>query len=295
MIRFPTFTLEGKKLPRIIFSIRSANRAGSGDVLSLMKKAHANGAWCFNLPSKKDLQFFEELKQATADPGLMGLSHVEAEEGVSLFGKPLHRVEAKVVSTIKRTLPHAGFLPSLPAVPSSSDVLTQKEIDRIVFDPTRLDETLSLFNPKETPFLLVGGRYGDWLAALGRTDLLGKIIEKVRKKGIIPIYLGQWATFILPKAKPLDIAAFAIPINQKWSLFDHAQACSLIKKFDKPVISLNPLDDGNLLPEAEEAFSFLFNGLKIQAAIAEIASEEEIGIIIESLQKIPSLIPYRKT
>jgi hypothetical protein len=35
--------------------------------------------------------------------------------------------------------------------------------------------------------------------------------------------------------------------------------------------------------------------LKIHAAIAEIASEEEIGILVETLDKIPSLIPHRKT
>ena len=52
---------------------------------------------------------------------------------------------------------------------------------------------------------------------------------------------------------------------------------------------------GKLLKESEEAFSFLFDELKIYAAIAEIASEEEARRIIEVLKKFPSLIPHRKT
>ena len=92
--------------------------------------------------------------------------------------------------------------------------------------------------------------------ALGRIDLLQEMVSRVREKGFIPIFSGQWATFVLPKAKPLDVAAYAIPINKKWSLFDLQQACDLIKKFDKPVISLNPLADGKLLKESEGGLFF---------------------------------------
>ncbi len=61
------------------------------------------------------------------------------------------------------------------------------------------------------------------------------------------------------------------------------------------MISLNPLADGKLLGKSEEAFSFLFDELKIQLAIVEIHTEKEALTIIESLKKFPSLIPHRKT
>jgi len=131
--------------------------------------------------------------------------------------------------------------------------------------------------------------------ALGRIDLLKEMMLRVRERGFIPIFSGQWATYALPKAKPLDVAAFAIPINKKWSLFNLAQACNLIKKFDKPVISLNPLANGTLQRNSEEAFSFLFDELKITAAIPEITSEEEFRGILEVMEKFPSLIDPRKT
>jgi hypothetical protein len=306
MMRVPTAILEGKKIPRVIFSIRPSPPFGHQEILSLMKKLHEMGVWYFDLPSAKHLESFKELKRLTEDETLLGLCHLDVEEGASFLGKPLHRFETKVVSTIKKNLFPPDLIKKLKTmgewndkhsfpIHSSSEVFTQKEIDRITYDPIRFEKTLSLFDPEESPFLLIGERYGDWLIALGRIDLLKGMVLKAREKGFIPIFSGQWATYVLPKAKPLDAAAYAIPINKNWSFFDLTQACDLIKKFDKPVISLNPLADGRLLGKPEEAFSFLFDGLKIYSAITEIASEEELKRILEVLDGVPSLIPPRKT
>ncbi len=294
-MRFPTVILEGKKLPRMIFSIQSPTSHGDREFYPLMKKTYEMGAWCFDLPSMYHLQSFKELKHFTTDETLIGLCHLEVETGVSFLGKPLHRFESKIISTIRKDLLPSHLTRNILPPSSSSEVFTQKEIDRITFDPLRFEEALSLFDPEESPFLLIGEKYGDWLLALGRIDLLHEMVSKVRGRGFIPIFSGQWGTFVLPKAKPLDVAAFAIPINKKWSLFDLQRASDLIKKFDKPVISLNPLADGTLLKESEGAFSFLFDELKIHAVIAKIGSEEEARRIVEVLKKFPSLIPLRKT
>jgi len=285
----PTVLLDDKKLSRMIFSIRSTSPS------SLMKKIYGMGITHFDLPSSKHLEPFRELKGLTEDENLMGFCHLEAEEGTSFLGKPLHQFETKVVSTIKKNLGLPHSIRNLPPVPFASEVLTQKEIDRIDFDPQRFETALSLLHPEESPFLLVGGRYGDWLLALGRIDLLKQMMAKVREKGFTPVYSGQWATFCLPKAKSLDVVAYAVPINKKWSFFDLDQACVLIKKFDRPVISLNPLADGTLLKNSEEAFSFLFKELKITLAIVEIYSEQEVEILLSAAEKIPSITPPRKT
>jgi hypothetical protein len=293
MIRVPTAILEGRKLPRTIFSIRPPASSDSKQISLIMKKTYEIGAWCFDLPSEKHLKSFIELKDLTGDETLMGLCRLEGEIGASFLGKPLHQFESKIVATIRKNLFLPDSIRDLPSIPSS-EIFSQREIDRIAFDTNRFEKNLSLFNPEESPFLLVGERYGDWLLALGRIDLFKEMVLRVRKKGFIPIFSCQWATFTLPKAKPLDVAAFAIPINKKWSFFDLAHACNLIKKFDKPVISLNPLADRKLLKQSEEAFSFLFNELKIYSAIVEIATEKEMKIIVEALKKFPSLIPHPK-
>jgi len=294
-MRLPTLLLEGIKLPRTIFSVQTPPSLREREIYPLMKKAYELGAWCFDLPSAKHLESFKELKSLTMDKTLIGINHLGVETGLSYLGRPLHQFESKIISTIKKELV-PSHLPRNILPPSSSiEVFTQKETDRIVFDPLRFDKTFSLFDPQESPFLLVGEKYGDWLLALGRIDLFHEMVLKVREKGFIPIFSGRWATFVLPKAKPLDVAAYAIPINKKWGLFDLQQAARLIKKFDKPVISLNPLADGKLLKECEEAFSFLFDELKVYTVIAEIASEEETSRIMEALKKFPSLNPPRKT
>jgi len=295
MMRIPTATLEGKKIQRIIFSIRPILPVKDQDILSLMRAFYGMGVLCFDLPSMKHLSSFRELKRLTGDETLTGICHLEAEKGVSLLGRPFHQFESRVVATIRKNLLLPASIRNLPPNPFSAEVFTQREIDRITFDPLRLEKGLSFFDPEESPFLLVGERYSDWLLGLGRIDLLKETVRRVRGGGFIPIFSGQWATFVLPKAKPLDVAAYAIPINQKWSFFDWAQACDLVKKFDKPVISLNPLADGKLLKKSEEAFSFLFNELKIHSAIAEIATEKEAATILDLQEKIPSLIPHKKT
>ncbi|NWF91452.1 MAG: hypothetical protein HXY46_00930 [Syntrophaceae bacterium] len=294
MIRIPTAILEGKRIPRAIFSLRAPAPSDHQEIFSRMRKCYEIGIGCFDLPSLKHLDAFRELRHLTDDENLIGIFHIEAEKGVSFLGRPLHQFEPKIFSTIKKNLLLPAGIRDLYRVPPSSEVLTQKEIDRIAFDPLRLDKSLALLNPEETPFLLVGEKYGDWLLALARIDLLKEIVRRIREKGFIPIFSGQWATFVLPKAKPLDVAAYAVPINKKWGFFDLARASDLIKKFDRPVISLNPLADGKLLTNAEKAFSFLFEELKIQAAIPEISTEKEARRILNALKGFPSLISHRK-
>jgi len=280
---------------RIIFSVHREISATEEEILSLMVKAYEAGAWCFDLPSSKHLKSFNELKRLTDDQDLIGIGHLEAEEGISFLGKPLHRFESKVISTVKKNIVPPQWIHHFFPDPTPSEVFTQKEIDRISFDPSRFERAVSRFDPQESPFLLIGGKYTDWLLGLGRIDLLRETIARVKERKFIPVFAGEWATYLLPKAKSLDASAYAVPINKKWSYFDLNQACSFIKKLEKPVISLSPLADGKLLEEPEEAFSFLFEELKVYSAIAEVASEGEILKIFASLEKIPSLIPPRKT
>jgi hypothetical protein len=292
-MRFPTFILEWKKLPRIIFSIHPSTSQDDREIYRLMQRTYEWGAWCFDLPSANQFESFQELKLSTGDETLIGLRHLEAETGVSFLGKPLHRFEPRMISTIKKILP-SYLLRNIYLPPSSSEIFTQKEIDRITLDPVRFEKALSLFHPKDSPFLLFGEKYGDWLLALGRIDLLHEMVSKIREKGFIPIFSGQWTTFTLPKAKPLHVAAFAVPIHKKSKLLDLPRTSDLIKKFDKPMIGTNPVADGSLLKESKEAFPFLFEELKVHAAIIRIASTEEGRAIVQVLKDLPSLIPPRK-
>ena len=97
------------------------------------------------------------------------------------------------------------------------------------------------------------------------------------------------------RAAGIERAAAWNRVEARHGTFDLTQACDLIKRFDRPVMSLNPLADGKLSGKPEEAFSFLFDELKIYSAIAEIASEKEARVISGALEKFPSLISHQKT
>ena len=77
-MRLPTVILEGKKLPRVIFSIRPQTSLGHEKIPSLMKKVYGRDVWYYDLPSMKHVEHFRELKQLTEDESLTGLCHVEA-------------------------------------------------------------------------------------------------------------------------------------------------------------------------------------------------------------------------
>ena len=292
-MRIPTVLLEGKSFSRIILSVRTAALSSRTEISSLLGKAYGMGFSHFDLPTTRHREAFRELMRLTQDDNLMGFCHLDAKEGASLLGKPLHAFESKIVATLKKNLPPEIIRNLFPSS-LSPEVFTQKEIDRIAFDPQRLDKVLSSLRPEESPFLILGEKYGDWLLALGRMDLLQKMVAGVRERGFIPLFSGQWATFSLPKAKPLEVAAYAVPINRSRSFLDLTHACDVIKRFDKPVISLNPLANGEFLNEPEAAFTFLFDELKIYAAIAEVASEDEVKKILEGLGRSPSFILPRR-
>jgi len=292
-MRIPTVSLEGKRLLRVILSIRTRSLPPGPELSSLLKGAYAMGFFHFDLPTTKHLVAFRELMSLTEDENLMGFCHLDAKEGVSFLGKPLHGFESRMIATLRKNLPPEIIRNLLPSS-LSSDVFTQKEVDRFAFDPYRLDKAISSLHPEESPFLILGEKYGDWLLALGRIDLLQRMVARVRERGFIPLFSGQWAIFSLPKAKPLEVAAYAVPINRGRSFLDLAHASDVIKRFDKPVISLNPLANGELLNETETALTFLFDELKIYAAITEVASEEEVKKILDGLARSPSFILPRK-
>lgn len=291
-MHLPIAVLEKRRVQRIVFSIR---RPSSRDLSSLMEKTYEMGAWSFDLPTVHHLRSFKALKESTGDQLLTGFGHIGVDSGVSLMGKPLHQFEPKIISTVVRNIIPPESVKQLFPGRSFGEVLTQKEIDRMAFDRSRFTLVLSPFQTDGIPFLIIGGRYGDWLLGLGRVDLLKEMVLEARQQGFIPLLACQWPTFSLPKVKHLEVGAYAVSINKKEGLFDFAQACKLIKQFDRPLISLDPLSDGRLSGELEEAFSFLFEELKVHLAITDVNSEEEARALFTGLEKIPSLIPFRKT
>ncbi len=87
MMPLPITLLEGRKVPRAIFSVHVSTPEPE-KILSLMRTAHGIGAWSFDLSSPKQLESFRKLRDLTDDSALLGFCHLDAEEGVSLWANP---------------------------------------------------------------------------------------------------------------------------------------------------------------------------------------------------------------
>lgn len=290
----PVTLLEDRKIPRIIPSIRILGESLPDELSHLLREAYVLGFTHFDLPTSKHLEAFRSWRALSEDENLNGWFRLDAKMGVSFLGRPLHSFESKLIATLVRGLPAETARYLLPTF-SGSEVFTQKEIDRFAFDRPRFESVLSQLRPEETPFLVIGERYGDWLLALGRIDLLHEMVELARQRHFIPVFSGQWPAFSLPKAKPLDVAAYAVPIRQREVLSQGSQMTELIKRFDRPLIGLNPLPSRGTWAKANQIFRFLLEELKIHATFPEVASDEELRKLFEGLASLPSFIPPRKT
>src|SRR4030042_6152382 len=151
-MHLPTAILEGKKIQRIVFSIRPSSPVGQ-NIYPLMENAYKMGGWCFDLRTVRHLESFKTLRESTEDEALIGFGHIGAESGVSLMGKPLHQIEWKVVSTIVRNIvPPESVRKLFPSRPYG-EVLTQKEVDRMAFAPSRFFQSIPSFHPTDAPVL----------------------------------------------------------------------------------------------------------------------------------------------
>ncbi len=294
-MRVPFILLEGRKIPRLLFSIPLKNPREHQKLLFLMKRLYEEGFFCLDLPTPHHLQRLKELRELTEDENLIGCGHIGIEDWISFLGKPIDQFELKIISTlIKNFIPRDWIKKAFPKA-VFGEVLTQKEINRMTFDSSRFNEALSFFHPGETPFLLLRGKYNDWLLTLGRIDLFQESVSMIRERGFIPLLSLKWPTFLLPKAKPLEVAAYVIPIHPKKSLFDFYQTCDMVKKFDKPIIGFTPFMGSRGLKRSKVTFSFLFNDLKIHLTVVEVSSEIEIKRVLKGVSEIPHPIHSQRT
>jgi len=172
--------------------------------------------------------------------------------------------------------------------------LTQKEIDRIAFDAARFDRALSLFQAKETPFLKVGGKYGDWLLGLGRTDLIEKMASRVREAVSFPSSPADGQLLFSPKVKMIDFAAYAVPINKTGITGSRPGLCAhqeIRQTSDQP----RPVSGREAPGEFRRGLLVSLQRIRIHGAVAEVTSEEEGRKILDALAAVPSLIHPKRT
>jgi len=174
------------------------------------------------------------------------------------------------------------FLPRATARPLSSSM-----IDSIRMNSEFFRKRLAVYQDLDVKLVTFGGGTADWLAALGRVDLLQDLNRLIRKGGFVPILICHWASYVLPIAeKELDVAGYIVPLNKLWGLQTLRDALDVIKGIRKPIIAMKPLARGVLVNEIESAFRFLFKRAGITAVLVGISSVAEARQTFSPLSKI---------
>jgi hypothetical protein len=207
------------------------------------------------------------------------------EEIKATVGSRLPRKYLEDLVRSKRTetnFARASLIPERPAEP-----LTKPQIDRIRIEPQSFERKLELYRQLDLKLVQFGGGTADWLAGIGRTDLLAHLCELIKNRGFKPILICHWVSIVLPAAeKELDAAGYIIPLNKLWSLLSLPQVLDVIKSIEKPVIAMKTLAQGNLAGDLQVAFSFVFKKAKVEAAMIGVSSQFEARQTFSTIARI---------
>ena len=157
--------------------------------------------------------------------------------------------------------------------PYRVEALRSLQVDYRVLD----EEVKSIegFNP----ILVELGSETDFLAMVGRLDLLSETVEWLRGRLDLPVVLGvhhAGTTIPILERAQIDFCGYITPVNPLGALMlpDMDAALKAIRAAEKPVIAIKPLAGGRVPPE--EALSFVYEDVNVEACMVGAASEEEV-------------------
>lgn len=181
----------------------------------------------------------------------------------------------------------SGFAKTFFEPKSSARPLTTSEIDKIRMNPSFFKERLELYRELNVRIVQFGGETADWLAALGRVDLLRDLSQLVRRNGFVPLLICHWTSLVLPLAeRELDVGGYIVPLNKSWSLLTLSEASEAIKNVQKPVIAMKTLAQGALAHHLEDAFTYLVKKLKVAGLLVGVSSASEAKRTFSTLARI---------
>lgn len=244
---------------------------------------------------------FKKLQDIT-DEKIVGLGAIQEWfcRNFTLDGVPLENYSEEIKSTVSSKLPQqymeglvrskgpemdliqAFFVPKRPARP-----LTKAQIDSIKIEPQFFEKRLELYRHLDLELVQFGGWTADWLASIGRIDLLAYLSQLIKKRGFKPLLICHWASIVLPLAeKELEVTGYIIPINKLWSLLSLPEALDAIKNVKKPLIAMKTLARGVLANDFNGAFTFMFRKAKVEAVMVGVSSQIEARQTFSAIARV---------
>jgi hypothetical protein len=251
---------------------------------SVMKACYEGGGKAYDLSFDINTRLFRRLLDETGE-NLIGFGNPSWEQGVFLNGKFLQYSRDRIVKTlVERSFPKP--LASLVKEKLSTDdvlvfgydrnaeILTDEEIASIHLDKWAFIHRLSIF--KDCQYIFLGGSDADWLASLGRVDIIVEMARITRQLGFIPMVLCQYASYIIPiiESAGADVEGYAVPLNREWSWMDRDSCVEVVKSLRKPVVAFMPFAGGGLRQDIRGAMDWLFEEVGVESILYGTATAE---------------------
>lgn len=312
----PSFRIEGVEVSKVIlgcdafiswlyqggdsFFKGSDGKLCISKVLEVMKTGVSLGVKGLDL-SPPLVEAFRRLQHETGEE-IVGLGALQEWtcRNFTIDGVPLENYSEEIKTTIRSKLPKGylehlvqsdmpgvGFIRSFFAAKRAAQPLTQPQIDSIKMKPKFFKKRLELYRQLNVKLVQFGGGTADWLAAVGRVDLLRSLSHLISSSGFMPILICHWTSMVLPIAeKELEVAGYIVPLNKLWGLLTLSETVHTIKKIEKPVIAMKTLARGALAHDVQDAFTFIFKEVGVTAAMVGVSSKIEAKQTFSTIGKI---------
>jgi hypothetical protein len=314
-MRLPSISIEGTEVSKAILGCDPfiswmfqggkspfkgvQGRVNASRVLNVLKAAADCGVTGIDL-SPPLIGAFQKLRDISQEE-VVGLGALQEWtcKNFSIEGVPLGDYSKEIKATVRTKLPERflkglaksrsaekKFIRSFFVPKRSARPLTQHEIDSIRIHPVFFEERLKLYKQLDLQLVQFGGGTADWLVAIGRTDLLKRLSELIRKAGFTPILICHWTSITLPVIeRELEVAGYIIPLNKMWGLLTLSETLEVIKNVEKPVIAMKVLAQGTLGNDLHAAFRFAFKKAKVKAVLVGVSSEYEAKQTFSAIAK----------
>jgi hypothetical protein len=156
---------------------------------------------------------------------------------------------------------------------------SRAEVERLKLDVTRVEEAVSSLG--ELNILCVEpGSESDFLAMVGRTDLLGEFADRLHELSRRPILVGTHhagTTIPLLEEAGIRYAGYVTPVNPRGALMlpSQSRVIEAIQPVRDRVVAIKPLAGGRVPPQ--DAFEYVFSEVGVAASMVGVASLEELN------------------
>jgi len=273
---FGTYLVEGHPYPRVILGgdqfldywgpQKDARLGTQQGAFEIMRAAYEAGVRGFDLSMNDHVRLaFEQVQQETGC-GAVGIANVNWKLGLHSGDSPLWNIRGRVVATVLRNclggeadrlrMENTGAWREWFECADGSNPLSYEEIANWSLDEEDYRQRLRDYRGLAT-FCLVGSDYGDWCIALGRTDILNRMIVCAREEGFIPISVGHWTSLSLPVFEQLDFPGHWVMVCVDRQLLSVGQMIAAVTAARKPITAFQVLGHGRLSGRMAEAISFV--------------------------------------